>query len=53
MLTRNKAWVRVLIAGGCLFQLSSCIGDPGYFIVSTAANRIAATTVRLIFNILF
>lgn len=52
MKIRTRTWLKTLLAGGCLIQLSSCIGDPAYFFASTTANWLAATVVRLFFSTL-
>lgn len=53
MVTRQLPWFRMLLTGGCLLQLSSCIGDPNYFLASTASNWIAAKIVQLLVNAMF
>ena len=53
MYIRSRAWLRILIAGGCMLQLSSCVGDTDYFIVSTSATWITAKIVQLFMNALF
>jgi hypothetical protein len=53
MYTRSRGWLKVLLAGGCLLQLSACVGDPNYFLASTAVTWITSKTVQFLVNAMF
>jgi hypothetical protein len=52
MKPRNTKWLRLMLPGCILLQLSACVGDPNYFLVSTAAQRITSSIVSTLFNLL-
>jgi hypothetical protein len=44
-------WLWLLLPGCVAFQLGSCVGDPYYFLVSTAAQLITANVVSTVYNL--
>ena len=47
----NTKWLWLALPGCVLLQLGSCVGDPYYFLVSTAAQRVTATIVSTLYNL--
>ena len=52
MKPRNTKWLRLILPGCVLLQLSACVGDPNYFLVNTAAQWITSSIVRTLINLL-
>jgi hypothetical protein len=52
MKPRTIKWLRLAVPGCLLLQLSACIGDPQFFIVSTIVNGLVFNGVSAIFSAL-
>ncbi len=50
MKPHGAKWLWLALPGCVLLQLGSCVGDPYYFLVSAAAERITANIVSTLYN---
>ncbi len=48
---RLAKWMKLLLAGGVVFQIGACLGpNPGFFIGTSAANAAIMNIVSAIFS---
>jgi hypothetical protein len=52
MRPRNTKWLRLILPGCVLLQLSACVGDPHYFLATIAAQWVTSSIVSTLVNLL-
>ena len=49
---RMKKWVRFVLPGGALLQITACLGpDPEFFLTNVAASTLVSEVISLLFNL--